>query len=151
MSNWLRTVLVVAAVSGSILTTGCSLLQQDRRDAPWDPKGSRTLMDQIPNEDGAAGKRCCGHLRQCQAHQTPRCWGRWGGWGYMLVAANLASSGSKSPPWNDKYFTLIFYCSNFLPSRTLFRYILIYADSHTIPLTRHHWHCDSTRTDHSSL
>jgi hypothetical protein len=22
----------------------------------------------------------------------------WGGWGYMLVAANLASSGSKSPP-----------------------------------------------------
>jgi hypothetical protein len=46
---------------------------QDRRDAPWDPKGSRTLFDQIPNEDGAAGRRCCGHLRTCQAHQTPRC------------------------------------------------------------------------------
>jgi hypothetical protein len=56
---------------------GCSTvvtqLKQDRRDAPWDPKGSATLMDQIPNEDGAAGKRCCGHLRTCQAHQTPRC------------------------------------------------------------------------------
>jgi hypothetical protein len=70
MSNWLRIVLVVVAVSS---TAGCSLLQQDRRDAPWDPKGSRTLFDQIPNEDGAAGKRCCGHLRQCEAHQTPRC------------------------------------------------------------------------------
>ena len=57
----------------SITLAGCSILQQDRRDAPWDPKGSRTLFDQIPNEDGAAGKRCCGHLRQCQAHQTPRC------------------------------------------------------------------------------
>jgi hypothetical protein len=73
MHKWLRTVLVVAAVSGSILTTGCSILQQDRRDAPWDPKGSRTLLDQIPNEDGAAGRRCCGHLRSCEAHQTPRC------------------------------------------------------------------------------
>jgi hypothetical protein len=70
MSNWLKIVLVVLAVSS---TAGCSILQQDRRDAPWDPKGSRTLLDQIPNEDGAALKRCCGHLRQCSAHQTPRC------------------------------------------------------------------------------
>jgi hypothetical protein len=54
-------------------STGCSILAQDRRDAPWDPKGSRTMFDQIPNEDGAATKRCCGHLRTCQAHQTPRC------------------------------------------------------------------------------
>ena len=70
MNRLLKILLVVAAVSS---TAGCSLLQQDRRDTPWDPRGSRTLMDQIPNEDGAAGKRCCGHLRQCQAHQTPRC------------------------------------------------------------------------------
>jgi hypothetical protein len=56
----------------SVQLAGCSLLQ-DRRDAPWDPKGSRTMMDQIPNEDGGATKRCCGHLRTCQAHQTPRC------------------------------------------------------------------------------
>ena len=69
MNTWLGIVLVVVAVG----STGCSILQQDRRDAPWDPKGSRTLLDQIPNEDGAAGRRCCGHLRQCQAHQTPRC------------------------------------------------------------------------------
>jgi uncharacterized protein YceK len=56
---------------------GCSTvvqqLGQDRRAAPWDPKGSRSLLDQIPNEDGGAMRRCCGHLRQCQAHQTPRC------------------------------------------------------------------------------
>jgi hypothetical protein len=70
MQRLLRIVLVAVAVSS---TVGCSVLQQDRRDAPWDPKGSRTLFDQIPNEDGAAGKRCCGHLRQCSAHQTPRC------------------------------------------------------------------------------
>ena len=52
---------------------GCSLLQQDRRDAPWDPKGSKSIMDQIPNETGGALRRCCGHLRSCEAHQTPRC------------------------------------------------------------------------------
>jgi hypothetical protein len=57
----------------SVQLAGCSLLQQDRRDAPWDPKGSRSLMDQIPNEDGAAGKRCCGHLRTCAPYQSPRC------------------------------------------------------------------------------
>lgn len=57
----------------SVQLAGCSALQQDRRDAPWDPKGSRTLFDQIPNEDGGALKRCCGHLRQCQPYQTPRC------------------------------------------------------------------------------
>jgi hypothetical protein len=51
----------------------CSLLQQDRRDAPWDPKGSRQLIDQIPNWNGGANRVCCGHLRQCEAHQTPRC------------------------------------------------------------------------------
>ena len=57
----------------SVQLAGCSLLQQDRRDAPWDPRGSKTLFDQIPNEDGGALRRCCGHLRTCEAHQTPRC------------------------------------------------------------------------------
>ena len=57
----------------SVQLAGCSLLQQDRRDAPWDPKGSKTLFDQIPNETGGALRRCCGHLRTCEAHQTPRC------------------------------------------------------------------------------
>jgi len=52
---------------------GCSAVNYDRRDAPWDPRGSRSLMDQIPNEDGGALRRCCGHLRSCEAHQTPRC------------------------------------------------------------------------------
>ena len=68
MRNWLRIVLVVLAVSS---TVGCA--SYDRRDAPWDPKGSRTLFDQIPNWDGGAGRVCCGHLRQCEAHQSPRC------------------------------------------------------------------------------
>jgi outer membrane protein assembly factor BamE (lipoprotein component of BamABCDE complex) len=63
--------LLLVVFAAAVSTTGCATY--DRRDAPWDPRGSRSLMDQIPNEDGAAGKRCCGHLRQCQAHQTPRC------------------------------------------------------------------------------
>jgi len=70
----MRTAIKLVALSIVLASSvGCSVLQQDRRDAPWDPKGSRTLFDQIPNEDGAAGRRCCGHLRTCQAHQTPRC------------------------------------------------------------------------------
>ena len=71
MPTRIMLVLVLLQLAGcsSIVTQ----LSQDRRDAPWDPKGSRTLFDQIPNEDGGALKRCCGHLRQCQAHQTPRC------------------------------------------------------------------------------
>ncbi len=54
-------------------STGCSILAQDRRDAPWDPKGSKTLFDQIPNWDGGANTVCCGHLRQCRPNQSPRC------------------------------------------------------------------------------
>jgi len=60
-----------------VASTGCSTVHkqalQDRRDAPWDPRGSRSLMDQIPTEDGGALRRCCGHLRVCEKHQTPRC------------------------------------------------------------------------------
>jgi hypothetical protein len=67
----MRTAIMLVLLSTQL--AACSLLQQDRRDAPWDPRGSRSLMDQIPNEDGAAGRVCCGHLRTCQAHQTPRC------------------------------------------------------------------------------
>jgi len=64
-------VMLLVVFAAAVSTTGCATW--DRRDAPWDPRGSRTLMDQIPNEDGAATRRCCGHLRTCQAHQTPRC------------------------------------------------------------------------------
>jgi hypothetical protein len=71
----MRTKIMLMLVS--LQLAGCSTvvtqLSQDRRDAPWDPKGSRSLLDQIPNEDSGALRRCCGHLRTCQAHQTPRC------------------------------------------------------------------------------
>ena len=53
--------------------TACAGLAKDRRDAPWDPRGSATLFDQIPNEDGGANRVCCGHLRSCKAYQTPTC------------------------------------------------------------------------------
>jgi hypothetical protein len=70
----MRTVIKLAALSLVLASSvGCSSLQLDRRDAPWDPKGSKSLMDQIPNWDGAADKVCCGHLRSCQPHQSPRC------------------------------------------------------------------------------
>jgi hypothetical protein len=74
MRTWIKLVALSLALSS---TVGCSSivqqLSQDRRDAPWDPKGSASLLDQIPNWDGGANQVCCGHLRQCKAHQSPRC------------------------------------------------------------------------------
>lgn len=52
---------------------GCAALQQDRRDAPWDPRAGSSMIDQIPNWEGSANKICCGHLRSCKEGQTPRC------------------------------------------------------------------------------
>ena len=68
-----RLLLLLALVLLAVNTAGCSTVQYDRRDAPWDPKPGQTLFDQIPNEDGGANRICCGHLRQCKAYQTPRC------------------------------------------------------------------------------
>jgi hypothetical protein len=65
----MRTKIVLILLS--VQLAGCA--SYDRRDAPWDPKPGRTMFDQIPNWDGGANRVCCGHLRQCQAHQTPRC------------------------------------------------------------------------------
>ena len=65
----MRTKIVLILLSVQLV--GCA--SWDRRDAPWDPKPGRTMFDQIPNWDGGANRVCCGHLRQCQAHQTPRC------------------------------------------------------------------------------
>jgi hypothetical protein len=67
----LKTISTLLAASLLLSLAGCATW--DRRDAPWDPKGSQTLFDQIPNWDGAANQVCCGHLRQCRADQTPRC------------------------------------------------------------------------------
>lgn len=66
------TVLVVASLQGC---AGLAehLIYTDRRDAAWDPRQGRSLMDQIPNEDGGANRRCCGHLRSCERYQTPKC------------------------------------------------------------------------------
>jgi hypothetical protein len=36
---------------------GCGLLQ-DRRDAAWDPPRQGQLFEQIPNEEGGAGRHC---------------------------------------------------------------------------------------------
>ncbi len=52
---------------------GCASILQDRTTAPWDPKGNQSLIDQMPNWEGGAGKICCGHLRVCKEGQTPRC------------------------------------------------------------------------------
>jgi hypothetical protein len=70
MRTMLKLLSVVLAVTS---VTGCAVTSRDGRDAPWDPKPGRALFEQIPAWDGAAGKICCGHLRQCQAHQSPRC------------------------------------------------------------------------------
>lgn len=69
MLGKLTTVLAVVAV---LLVQGCAVIKQDPRDAPWDPKQGQ-LFEQIPPWDGHAGRVCCGHLRSCQPHQSPRC------------------------------------------------------------------------------
>jgi hypothetical protein len=70
----MKPLAIILTVLAASLTAGCSALPtHDRRDAPWDPKPGQTLMDQIPNWEGGAGRVCCGHLRTCQAHQSPRC------------------------------------------------------------------------------
>jgi hypothetical protein len=48
-------------------------LTRDRRDAPWDPPPGRSLFEQLPPWDNEAERVCCGHLRECQPHQSPRC------------------------------------------------------------------------------
>ena len=69
-----KTVLVLLLVfAAAVSTQGCSVSSYDRRDAAWDPKPGQSLIDQIPNWDGEAQRRCCGHLPQCQVNQTPRC------------------------------------------------------------------------------
>jgi hypothetical protein len=73
----LCTVIVMALLAQQL--AGCAAVnewaQQDRRDAPWDPKLSQgqTLFDQMPAWDNAAEKNCCGSKRQCLEGQTPRC------------------------------------------------------------------------------
>lgn len=72
MSTRLLRLLLSLAVCASLLcATGCAT--HDSRDAPWDPRGHNQLMDQTPAWEGAAGKICCGHLRECKSYQSPRC------------------------------------------------------------------------------
>jgi hypothetical protein len=56
------------------LLTGCAAvleeLTRDPRDAPWDPRpGQGQLIDQIPNWDDAALRRCGGHLPEGEAER----------------------------------------------------------------------------------
>jgi outer membrane biogenesis lipoprotein LolB len=71
----LRLLLLAALVTACSLTaTGCAT--HDRRDAAWDPRGHRQLMDQIPNWDGAAMKICGGQYSpedQRRLNLNPRC------------------------------------------------------------------------------
>ncbi len=54
---------------------GCGILR-DRRDAPWDPRDSSRLFEQIPNNEGQANITCGGHLtpeEQVRLKRSPRC------------------------------------------------------------------------------
>ena len=57
-----------------LVLAGCAALK-DPRDAAWDPRPSsgQTLLDQIPNFEGEAERRCCGHKRSCGVDESPRC------------------------------------------------------------------------------
>jgi hypothetical protein len=69
----LKILLIITAVSLQACAAVHGELSRDPRDAAWDPRPGQQLFDQIPAWDGAANKICCGHLRQCQPHQSPRC------------------------------------------------------------------------------
>lgn len=68
-----RTVALVVLCCALV---GCSAIR-DRRDAAWDPRPSQgALIDQIPNEEDAAARRCGGHLDPEVAKKegrSPRC------------------------------------------------------------------------------
>ena len=52
--------------------TGCGLLR-DRRDAAWDPQQG-SLLEQIPNEEGGAGRHCGGQYKDHErGSRSPRC------------------------------------------------------------------------------
>lgn len=63
--------LLIALV---VINTGCSIIAEDRRDAPWDPRRGSSMMDQIPNWDGEAQAVCCGRQwPNCGPRQSNRC------------------------------------------------------------------------------
>ena len=65
----LMLLVVFAAAFSSV---GCSVLNYDRRDAPWDPRPGQNLHDQIPAWDGAALRVCGGHLTEEERRRTGR-------------------------------------------------------------------------------
>lgn len=71
----LRLLLLAALVTASFTLGGCALQPRDYRDAPWDPRPGHSLLDQIPNWDTAAQRRCGGHLPESQRRpgMTDRC------------------------------------------------------------------------------
>lgn len=79
MNRWPKTALVAAVIAASLLAQGCaanSTIFRDPRDAPWDPPAGRSLFEQIPAWDGAAGRICGGHLTEEERRRTgksPRC------------------------------------------------------------------------------
>ena len=68
-----KTVLMLLIVFAAVISTqGCAT--HDRRDAPWDPRGGASLLDQIPNWDGEAQRRCGGHLPESErGTRSSRC------------------------------------------------------------------------------
>ena len=70
-----KTVLVLLLVfAAAVSTVGCSSVSYDRRDAAWDPRPGQSLLDQIPNWQGEAQRRCGGHLPESErGTRTPRC------------------------------------------------------------------------------
>lgn len=68
-----RWLVLAALVASTTALQGCASVVPVQGSTPWDPRGSAQLFDQIPNWEGAAGRICCGHLKSCQSHQSPRC------------------------------------------------------------------------------
>ena len=63
---------LVLAVLCCCMLQGCSI--RDFRDAAWDPRpgSGETLLDQIPNLEGEAMRKCGGHMRPEDAEREGR-------------------------------------------------------------------------------
>ena len=56
---------ITAMILALVSLTACQALHTERE--------PQELFQQIPAWDGAANRICCGHLRECQPWQSPRC------------------------------------------------------------------------------
>jgi hypothetical protein len=71
-----KTIAAALLLCAATTLQGCAQLDhavEAVRNPHRDYHGGAELIDQIPNNEGSARRVCCGHLKSCLPHQSPRC------------------------------------------------------------------------------